>query len=320
MNITCVALEEGGLLRPESEPSAVAAWRAGGGPYWIHLTGARPEEVEGWLAGLDLDPELLELLKQAHGETRILALADAVFVGYPMPSDAEGQRTTHFDFLCLDRLLVTMHPELEQSAALGVGPLPRLKLREGSTAGVVCALALVHAARLRRQVVALRGEGDALTDRMDTDPWAVSLGEILALKRRVLTLGGIVDEELAVLEVLKASNLETLPLSRLAGTFQIAIEVTRATDHDIDRLDRRAGDLHRRYESALQERTSRRLGLLTVISAIFRPLTLIAGIYGMNFEGMPELHYRYGYPIALGAMALIAGGLAWYFRARWWGK
>jgi len=131
---------------------------------------------------------------------------------------------------------------------------------------------------------------------------------------------GVVDEELAVLEVLRASNLETLPLSRLAETFQIAIEVTRATDHDIDRLDRRAGDLQRRYESALQERTSRRLGLLTVISAIFMPLTLIAGIYGMNFEVMPELHYRYGYPIALGAMALIAGGLAWYFRARWWGK
>ncbi len=319
MNITCVALEDGGLLRPEAEPTAVAAWRAGGGPFWIHLTGARPEDVEAWLARLGLDPELLELLKQREGETRILPLADAVFVAYPLPSGAEGQRATHFGFLCLDRLLVTMHADLEQSAVLGVG-LDRLKLREGSTAGVVCALALVHSARMRQQVVALRGEGDALTDRMDSDPWAVSIGEILALKRRVLSLGGFVDEELAVLEVLKASNLATLPLSHLAGTFQIAIEVTQATDHDIDRLDRRVGDLHRRYESAQQERASRRLGLLTVISAVFMPLTLIAGIYGMNFEVMPELHYRYGYPIAVGAMALIAGGLTWYFRTRWWGK
>ena len=40
----------------------------------------------------------------------------------------------------------------------------------------------------------------------------------------------------------------------------------------------------------------------------------------MNFEIMPELHYRYGYPVALAGMALIAGGLYWYFRTRWGSK
>ncbi len=79
-------------------------------------------------------------------------------------------------------------------------------------------------------------------------------------------------------------------------------------------------DLQQRYASAQQELTDRRLGVLTVLSAIFMPLTLIAGIYGMNFEVMPELHFRYGYPITLAAMALMAGGLTWYFRARWWTK
>ena len=53
------------------------------------------------------------------------------------------------------------------------------------------------------------------------------------------------------------------------------------------------------------------LGLLTVLSAIFMPLTLIAGIYGMNFDVMPELHWRYGYFVVLGTMAVIAGGLWW---------
>ena len=50
------------------------------------------------------------------------------------------------------------------------------------------------------------------------------------------------------------------------------------------------------------------------------PLTMIVGIWGMNFDVMPELHYPYGYPIALGGMALIAGGLYWYFRSRGWLK
>ena len=91
-------------------------------------------------------------------------------------------------------------------------------------------------------------------------PWR----EILALKHRVLALGTVVDEQLAALEVLKISKHPALPLSRLADAFQAAVETTRATDRDIDRLDRRASDLQHRYEAAQQDKTNRRLGLLTV--------------------------------------------------------
>ncbi|MDE1715782.1 CorA family divalent cation transporter, partial [Chromobacterium amazonense] len=57
---------------------------------------------------------------------------------------------------------------------------------------------------------------------------------------------------------------------------------------------------------------------LTVLTMIFMPLTLIAGIYGMNFEHMPELKWHYGYHAVLGAMALLTSGLAWAFWKRKW--
>ena len=79
-------------------------------------------------------------------------------------------------------------------------------------------------------------------------------------------------------------------------------------------------DLRQRYGMNQQDRTNRRLAVLTVISAIFLPLTLFTGIYGMNFEVMPELHYKYSYPVALGFMAILAGGLVWYFHYRGWFK
>jgi magnesium transporter len=153
---------------------------------------------------------------------------------------------------------------------------------------------------------------------MDVEVRAVGLQEILGLKRRVLTLAGVADEELAVLEVLKLGNRAPLPMSAVAEAFQVPVELTRAADRDIDRLDRRVSDLQRRYESAQQDETNRRLGLLTILSAIFMPLTLIVGIYGINFDVMPELHWRYGYPGALAAMAAIAAGLYWHFRSRGW--
>ena len=58
--------------------------------------------------------------------------------------------------------------------------------------------------------------------------------------------------------------------------------------------------------------------LLTIITAIFVPITFIAGIYGMNFEYIPELRYQHGYFIAIGAMASIAVVLMLVFKYKKW--
>ena len=57
---------------------------------------------------------------------------------------------------------------------------------------------------------------------------------------------------------------------------------------------------------------------LTVFAAIFMPLTFLAGIYGMNFEHMPELEWHWGYPLVLGVMAIIAVGMLMFMRRRKW--
>lgn len=70
--------------------------------------------------------------------------------------------------------------------------------------------------------------------------------------------------------------------------------------------------------SAVAHRTNEIMRLLTLLSAIFLPLTLIAGIYGMNFEYMPELHTRNGYFYTLTGMGLLATGLLGWFRWKKW--
>ena len=67
-----------------------------------------------------------------------------------------------------------------------------------------------------------------------------------------------------------------------------------------------------------QDQTNRRLNLLTIITAIFTPLSLLAGIWGMNFETMPELKFPYAYPIAIGLMVVIGVGMFRYFRHHGW--
>ncbi len=72
------------------------------------------------------------------------------------------------------------------------------------------------------------------------------------------------------------------------------------------------------YFTVISDKTNKIVTKLTIISAIFLPLTLIAGIYGMNFRYMPELYHPLGYPLTLTAMALIAIGELIYFKKKKW--
>ncbi|MGQ0735402.1 MAG: CorA family divalent cation transporter [Acidobacteriota bacterium] len=79
-----------------------------------------------------------------------------------------------------------------------------------------------------------------------------------------------------------------------------------------------AGALSNELLSMVGHRTNEVMKMLTLMASIFIPLTFIAGIYGMNFEYMPELDERYGYFIALTVMIVVAFGMIVYFRYRGW--
>lgn len=72
------------------------------------------------------------------------------------------------------------------------------------------------------------------------------------------------------------------------------------------------------YLSFMANRTNEVMRLLTVVTAIFIPLTFIVGIYGMNFQNMPEMSWEYGYPAVWTVMGVIATLLLYYFKRKGW--
>ncbi len=72
------------------------------------------------------------------------------------------------------------------------------------------------------------------------------------------------------------------------------------------------------YHSVVANRTNEVMQMLTVIATIFIPLTFIVGVYGMNFDSMPELRWKYGYAVVWGVMIAVAGGLLWFFQRKGW--
>ena len=91
--------------------------------------------------------------------------------------------------------------------------------------------------------------------------------------------------------------------------------IERVVSH-VRRLDASAESAVQMHFSALGNRTNEIMRTLTVLTAIFLPMNLITGIFGMNFEVLPLLHNRICFYLAMGTMALIATGLVIFFRRK----
>jgi magnesium transporter len=72
------------------------------------------------------------------------------------------------------------------------------------------------------------------------------------------------------------------------------------------------------YHANVGNRTNDVMKVLTIFASIFIPLTFIAGVYGTNFDVLPELHFKYSYFIMLGVMVIIAATMLYYFKRKDW--
>ena len=72
------------------------------------------------------------------------------------------------------------------------------------------------------------------------------------------------------------------------------------------------------YMSNMSNKMNEVMKVLTIMASIFIPLTFIAGVYGMNFDHMPELHYKYGYYVVWAVMIILFIGMMFYFKKKKW--
>jgi len=158
---------------------------------------------------------------------------------------------------------------------------------------------------------------DALGEVLVTHPDVHSLGEIHHLKRELLFLRRStwpLREVISALQRGESSLFQERTLVYLRDVYDHTIQVidTMETLRDMT-----SGMLDI-YLSSISNRMNEVMKVLTIIATIFIPLTFVAGIYGMNFDVMPETHWRWGYFGALGVMAAVALAMIVYFRRKRW--
>ncbi|MDR5892041.1 MULTISPECIES: magnesium transporter CorA family protein [Halomonas] len=144
--------------------------------------------------------------------------------------------------------------------------------------------------------------------------------QLIGYRSRLVKMRRVFNYHLGITEELTTSDYSHLPrevsetlyaINDVHERFERLLTLTQMY-YDI------CGDLVDGHISLSSHRLNITMRVLTVITAIFVPLTFIAGIYGMNFVHMPELEHRYGYFVVLGMMLGIGLTLAWVFRRKGW--
>ena len=134
------------------------------------------------------------------------------------------------------------------------------------------------------------------------------------MKRAILPLRDALFNLKSVREDEDFDGIEKGNYSFFARLHQKALEILEQIDYDTNTLDSASNF----YFSSQSHRMNQIMKILTAVSVIFMPLTFIVGVYGMNFEFMPELHWKYGYFIVLAAMFLTVFVMVAFFRKKKW--
>lgn len=168
--------------------------------------------------------------------------------------------------------------------------------------------------------VVLEGVGDLIEEteeRIISDPKPQTARNLYRLKRQMMGLRKAIWPAREVMSHLL--QIDGKMISSFAHIYfrDVYDHVAQAIDTIETFRDMLSGLLDV-YLSTLSNRMNEIMKVLTIIATIFIPITFIASIYGMNFKYMPELNWRWGYPIVLIIMAVVALIMLVYFRRKKW--
>lgn len=172
-------------------------------------------------------------------------------------------------------------------------------------------------ANIRPTLERMAEVADEVEEEAIRRPAQQTIEVILALKRSTLRLQRILTPQRDVMSRLSRGEYAVIGRDALPYFRDVHDAVVRLGDGNYI-VRERADSALTTYLTSVSLRQNETMKALAVVASIFMPLTLLAGIYGMNFQNMPELGWSWGYYAVLGLMATIGLGALWWLWARRW--
>lgn len=153
---------------------------------------------------------------------------------------------------------------------------------------------------------------DLLSGELDNVP-----GEVTAQRRELLRLKRYYEQLDIMFDEIAINDNRLLSPKTIRRLTALGARTDRYLNK-VNNLQELVSHIQETYQSQLAIQQNDLMKIFTVVTAIFLPLTLIVGWYGMNFRYMPELSWKYGYPLVIAVSAGIVAVLIWYFKHKKW--
>lgn len=290
--------------------------------FFIQALSDEPQQLQHWLHHIDADPLVFERCIDPDANSGVFTYENMFVLQLPFSEDWVSSRHSKLTLICLKNVLIVISETLTLDAICCESDelLPFYVSKQTNVAELLLMVldGLVdHASNLTLQArLAVDKLENDLLENVDNH----FDRQLLSYKRSIAHFEIALEFKHRTLAALLSENSSFIDLTTINEPLHDVITHIEHSQRYIERIEDRLSELQSHLVFMLQGKTNQRLRILTVLSAIFMPLTLIAGIYGMNFHYMPELAWHYGYPLALLFMLGLAIGLLLYFARRGWFK
>ncbi len=290
---------------------------------WINVNGVSQEPILHKIgANFNIHPLILEDIANTEQRPKIDIFGDNIFIILKMMTFNEKKKEVDYEQVSLllsDNYLITFQ---ERKGDVFDTIRKRLKynkgiIREQNASYLAYALIDTIIDNYYLTLNMVEEEIEKLEQHLLEKPGTETLdkiqqyrNEIVYIRKTIWPLRGMVRSLINVKSELIDNSLELY----LGDVYDHIVEILDMVEVYRDLINN-ALDI---YLNSVNNKMNEIMKVLTLIATIFIPLTFIAGVYGMNFKYMPELKYKFGYPIVIGIMLLITIILLIYFKKKKW--
>jgi zinc transporter len=286
---------------------------------WLHFN-RLSEETRDWLeTSSDLDETVISALLQAETRPRCVAHDDGVLLnlrGINHNPGAEPEDMISVRVWATNNLVVSMrsypvkaiHEVREEVAAGNVPPSPGDLL-------VVLAARLID--RIEPVVEQLNEEADEFEEKLLKEDEDVPQSDLAEFRRTILLLRRYIQPQRDAMVQLQREGKMLINPEQVIDLREIADRVTRIAE-DLDAIRDRAAVMQDQISGQRQEQLNQRVVALSVISALFLPLTFLTGLLGMNVAGIPFATNPWAFAFVVALTIALAAALLLYLRRMRW--
>ena len=318
----CYLSPEGELQHDLADEDIVKAYRSGQGILWVDITGVSEDEGKYMERIFGFHPLSVEDCVSINiHPPKIDDFGSYLFIivhGVNHVTESDIVQTAEMGLFLGQNFVVTTHTyPLYSVKAIQQMIKEDTRLLKRGTDSLAYAIVDALVDNVMPTIDNMSDVAEAIEEEVVQLPRKETIDAIIKLKRSTLRVHRVMAPQREVLNRLSRGEFPIIKQEHQIYYRDIYDHVVRIEDLNQSVRDR-ADNALSTYLSSIANRQNETMRVLSVVATIFLPLTLLAGIYGMNFEYMPELSWRWGYFAVLGVIGFVVLLVIWRFWASGW--